>query len=311
MSSQVVFILCDNRSGSTLLEQLLGAHSRMVSIGEIHWLRAYVLNDRRYYDPPYDLLCTCGQPFADCDFWSSVSRLATRRLDELQLVINFFGGQGSDAKRRPIYKRAPRRVIIKYPALFKSRLVQEIFGAPRVARDTMVLLDAITAHADPACIVDSSKSVYRFRSLYDRYPDRTKAIILHRDYRAVVYSKMKRGASLEGAASTWAEKVNVIEKLTAGLPDDALLQLRYEDLCSDPKGEIQRVCGFVGLEFEESMLARPSEGIHDLGGSPSKFHKERKEIRFDSEYLQAFTEKELAELRRLAGRHAEHGGYSV
>jgi hypothetical protein len=309
MSSQVVFILCDNRSGSTLLEQLLGAHSRMVSIGEIHWLRAYVLNDRRYYDPPYDLLCTCGQPFADCEFWSAVSRLAARPLDELQLLLNFFGWQGSGTKRRPIYKRAPRRVIMQYPALFKWRLVQEFFGASRVARDTMVVLDAITAHADPACIVDSSKSVFRFRSLYDRYPGRTKAIILHRDYRAVVYSKMKRGASLEGAASTWAEKVNVIEKLTTGLPDDALLQLRYEDLCSDPKREIQRACGFVGLDFEESMLARPSEGIHDLGGSPSKFNRERRVIKFDADYLSAFSDSQLAEINQIVGSAADVAGY--
>jgi hypothetical protein len=145
--------------------------------------------------------------------------------------------------------------------------------------------------------------------LFDRHPDRTKAIILHRDYRAVVYSKMKRGASLEAAASTWAEKVNIIDKLTTDLPEDALLQLRYEELCSDPAREIRRACRFVGLDFEESMLARPAEGIHDLGGSPSKFQAGRRSIEFDNEYMNAFSKKQLEDMRRMVGAAAELGGY--
>ena len=309
MENQLVFILCDNRSGSTLLEQLLGAHSEIVSVGELHWLRAYALNDRRLYDPPYELLCSCGQSFAECEFWQAVSKLASRPLGELQLLPNFFAWRDSGAERPPLYKRVPRRLIQLYPGWYRSKLVQDLFGASRVARDSMTVFEAIIAHSNPAGIVESSKSALRFRSIYDRYPDRAKAIVLHRDYRAIVYSKMKRGASLEAAANTWALKIKQIDKLTSDIPDDRIFQIRYEDLCADPRKQMQRACQFLNIKFEEAMLARPTEGIHDLGGSPSKFQVERKEIRFDSEYLNALSQAQLSKLRNLVGDAAESCGY--
>ena len=46
-----ILVLSDNRSGSTLLDQCLGAHPNVVSLGEVHWLRAYVRQDRTIYNP--------------------------------------------------------------------------------------------------------------------------------------------------------------------------------------------------------------------------------------------------------------------
>ena len=41
---KIVYIMSDNRSGSTLLDQLLGAHESVTSLGEVHHLPAYALS---------------------------------------------------------------------------------------------------------------------------------------------------------------------------------------------------------------------------------------------------------------------------
>src|SRR4029450_4883694 len=80
-----IFVLSDNRSGSTLLDQCLGSHTQIVSLGEVHWLDAYLTQDRRIYNPSHELLCTCGVPLTECPFWNSVERALERPLITLKL----------------------------------------------------------------------------------------------------------------------------------------------------------------------------------------------------------------------------------
>src|SRR4051794_1644797 len=68
-----------SRSGSTLLDRLLGEFSGAISLGEVHqiWARGYLSNH----------LCGCGLAFQDCPFWREVteqSRLhQTPGIDEI------------------------------------------------------------------------------------------------------------------------------------------------------------------------------------------------------------------------------------
>jgi hypothetical protein len=63
------------------------------------------------------------------------------------------------------------------------------------------------------------------------------------------------------------------------------------------------------LEFDSSMMMRPDRGVHDLGGSPSKFQPGRREIRLDDRYLQELSGMQRAEMRRLVGPAADWCGY--
>ena len=93
--------------------------------------------------------------------------------------------------------------------------------------------------------MDSSKSPFRFRAVHDLDPNKTRALILARDYRAVVHSKMKRGQSLEAAAIGWRQRMVQIDALTGDLPAARVYRLTYESLCNDPRGEIGRICDFL------------------------------------------------------------------
>jgi hypothetical protein len=61
----LVYIASDARSGSTLLDQLLGGHPAAVSVGELCRLSDFVRRGDR---------CTCGEPVHECPFWAPVLR---------------------------------------------------------------------------------------------------------------------------------------------------------------------------------------------------------------------------------------------
>ena len=203
----------------------------------------------------------------------------------------------------------PRRIIEKYPAAFKNRQVQRFFGGPQLARDSLSLACAILSVSGSRYIVDSSKSSFRFRTILDRHPDRIRAIVLARDYRAVVHSKINRGESLERAAIGWRRKMLQIDALTVDLSPERCYKLKYEALCDNPENELTRICDFLGLEFTPVMLQRPTQHIHHIGGSPSKFDPSRVDISLDTTYQGAFKPRELQKLHDLVGDAAESWGY--
>lgn len=79
-------------------------------------------------------------------------------------------------------------------------------------------------------------------------------VFMLRDGRTCVVSKMRRkGLPLEKAIALWKYSVWYLERLReTGCP---LLVVKYEDLVADPVKELRRVSGFLGIEYDERMLA--------------------------------------------------------
>lgn len=307
---KIVYILADNRSGSTLLDQLLGAHDQIVSLGEIHHLPAYALHDRSLYDPSHALACTCGVAVDQCQFWRKVEESLGRPLSSLALKLRFYRKATPPVSgvRSPLAHLA-RRTLKRNPQFIRSPLASAVFDKRRVAADSFALFDAIFDVTDAQYVVDSSKNGFRFRTLYDQEPKRVVGIRLTRDYRGTVRSKMNRGRELRASAAGWASTMREIQVLTRDITSDAFISVRYEDLCRDPRSELGRICDFLRVEFSEALLTRPIEDVHHLGGSPSKFDRSRREIRLDESYLETFSEQELAIMRETVGSIAGELGY--
>jgi hypothetical protein len=310
MSGEIIFVLSDNRSGSTLLDQLLGAHPAIASLGEVHQLPAYARQDRTLYDPAHPLICTCGETVPECPFWRKVAATLGKPFDSLQFLPRFFNVKRGDGGRlRRTLRRFPRRFIEARPIRFRSRAIQWVFGGPRLAHDSFSLFDAIFAVSGSRYLVDSSKNALRFRAIRDVQPERVRAIVLGRDYRAVVHSKMKRGRSMEASAIGWRKAMVLIDALTQDLPSDRKCRLKYEALCDKPEQELRRICDFLGLSFSATMLERPTQDIHHIGGSPSKFDASRSAISLDAAYRHAFDQSTLTTLRNLVGNVADTWDY--
>jgi hypothetical protein len=303
------FILSDVRSGSTLLDQCLGAHDDVVTLGEAHWLPAYVTHDRSQYDPVHALVCACGRDVGECPFWSAVRRELGRPLESLDLHSRFSRGS-RDGSLLSKFRFLPRRLVRSYPQLYRHSAVRRGLGGPRLASDILGLLDAASRASGRGICIDSSKSPFRFQAVHSLDPARARAIVLARDFRAVVHSKMKRGEPLEIAARGWRVAMEQIDALTRDLPGNHVHRLRYEALCEQPHRELARICVFLGIEFQETMLRRPEQGlVHHIGGSPSKFDESRSEIVLDRTYETAFAGKDVERMRRIVGDEAVRWSY--
>jgi hypothetical protein len=59
------------------------------------------------------------------------------------------------------------------------------------------------------------------------------------------------------AAEHWANSYRIALKDAAAIPNVTVV--RFEDFVADPAPTVQRLCAFVGLEFEPSMVPRPGD----------------------------------------------------
>lgn len=71
----------------------------------------------------------------------------------------------------------------------------------------------------------------------------------------------------------WSEKVFVARKMGLMLPAKRYFEIRYEDLVADPEKELKKLCGFLEIEYETSMLNYSTKSKHIVGERISKHHK--------------------------------------
>jgi hypothetical protein len=64
LMTKVLYIAGYGRSGSTVLDVILGNHSHFVGIGEVSFLLDDWGNSSR--------LCACGAPYSECQFWKGL-----------------------------------------------------------------------------------------------------------------------------------------------------------------------------------------------------------------------------------------------
>lgn len=113
--------------------------------------------------------------------------------------------------------------------------------------------------------------------LYLRFVDELHAIwpearfvVLVRDGRDVALSvkRVPFGANNAwAAAQTWAHGIRLGQEAERRYPEQ-VLTVRYEDVVADPRPHVARLCEFLGLPFEEDMLAIERT-------DPAKIHKDQ------------------------------------
>lgn len=85
---------------------------------------------------------------------------------------------------------------------------------------------------------------------------RARFLHLVRDGRDVAVSVIGRrwAGNLWSASAAWREAEELWDAVAASLPPERRLELRYEALVADPRGELTRICEFLGLAFDPGML---------------------------------------------------------
>lgn len=96
----------------------------------------------------------------------------------------------------------------------------------------------------------------RIDELLAMFPD-AQFVHLIRDGRDCVASLQHMswwGSGSIGAMQNWVAAMQVGARCRRRLRDDQFLELRYEDLVTEPRPQLQRLCTFLGEEFDEAML---------------------------------------------------------
>lgn len=264
---RVIFVGGYTRSGSTLLDRLLGSLPGVCAVGEFRHVWRMGLLENRF--------CGCGTPFRDCAFWRAVlahafggaadlDPAAMQREEEALLKARYFAGL-VDRRLLPASLRAARRRWIERR--------QRLFAA-------------IATVSGATTIVDSSKNPSYGLLLADTPGLDVRTIHLVRDSRATSYSwtRVKADPRFAGqvhyfprrspaVSATWW-MVNGLLMEVASRARRGSLRVRYEDLARDPGQTVARIAAFAGLP-ERRLPAREAwvelGPQHSVGGNPMRF----------------------------------------
>jgi len=254
----VIYIGGYGRSGSTLLDRILGQHPKIFSGGELHRYGEFIRSN---------LLCSCGKAVPDCEIWSDVDRLTDK--------------VGTKASAR--WLNSAFGLVLKVPVDQKGDFVD----------DQRQLFQSIASVAGAAAIVDSSKTSYgaagRPAALYRHAGIDLYFIHLVR-HPYSVWASLNRGTNkqLEGRLSHWGARRMVSLRAAIGwrfanamavrtaeeFGPDRAITVRYEDLIYRTKHEIERLGNFLHLDLEVcfDVLSgrRPPREQHVVEGNRSR-----------------------------------------
>lgn len=260
-SPDVLFIVGTTRSGSTLLDMMLGAHPAMLSLGEVDAIRAWYLRDE---------ICTCALRLGECPMWGPVLRL-----------------HGSPPEARlpvPLRVASKGRKAVEYLAALMSR--RSLASEDGEADRAWALLDDVARLSGRTTLVDSSKAPLRVVRLARRRPERVRLLHIVRDVRGYVASQTtgKTEATPVGpkefppsmskprALANWVKTNLLAEALGSSLFRGRYHVLSYEDLASRPGPTLAAACAFLGVPFDRAMLEPiDSSRYHSIAGNPARF----------------------------------------
>ena len=278
---KVISIVSAPRSGSTLLDTLLGSVDGVFSGGELRYLWERGVMERRR--------CGCGVEVPKCVLWSKVlSAPSLAHLDPIE-VAHWQHSLARVRHTRRLLKAASSSV--RDPQL--SRLIS-----------TMTALYKETGRLTGArVIVDSSKRPAD-AALVALLPG-IQSIVVHlvRDPRAVAYSWHRRKPEFDHESRPEMEQRNVVRVaanwlwhnevasiIPRWMPSVPFLRVRYEDILTRPALWLARILACAGEpgptpSIHDHIASLPPN--HTVSGNPSRFITGEVELRLDNEWRSA------------------------
>jgi hypothetical protein len=277
---KVLFIGGYGRSGSTLLDRVLGQVPGFLSVGELrHVFQEGFVENRR---------CGCGEPFLECEFWQAVTRRAFGQLDaaEQEDIV-------------ALKERVDRWWLLPLLArrLGTRRQRRDVDHYRRILRR---LYAAIAAESDAAVLIDSSKDVSHGYALRGAGGDLDLHVLhLVRDSRAVAWSWQRRKFnpgndadmnrySLLRTSAEWSA-INALTRLHR--PTGArYATLHYADFAADPAAAVDKVLAFLDEPDRPNPVRNRTIHLgtdHTAAGNPNRFRQGEVEITPDNEWREA------------------------
>jgi hypothetical protein len=275
----VLFIASMGRSGSTILDSILGQVSAFVSVGEIKFIWERGLRENRR--------CGCGEYFRSCPFWTQVFDEAFGGMDAVDVDESIAALNTTRTRHFPsmMMPGSGKRYSRRHPGYL---------------RDLGRLYRAVAKVSGCSVIVDSSK--YPSHAFVLGLIDDLDVRILHvtRDPRAVAHSwaqvKFDPDRDVPVAMPrqpAWLTAIywsfwNITIEALARKAHRPYRLLRYEDLMNDPEPRAREVLEFAGqpngnLPFAGRHEVRLGEN-HTVSGNPIRFDTGTVQLRADERW---------------------------
>jgi hypothetical protein len=215
-----IILLASERSGGNLLRAILGSHPEVVAPSPVHFLISF--------DP---LLPLYGDLSVDACFQEACD-------DVSSFLRHQIAGRAKPPESAVLYESAQERSLVGLmdAAFFE---IMRAAGARRI-------------------LFKENEAFHYAHRLTHHYPE-IRFVYLVRDGRDVALSWIKSPNHLGGIAHiarTWRDEQRACLSLLCDPVIAAKMHVvHYEDLVSNPRSMVESVCDFLGLEFEEDMLA--------------------------------------------------------
>jgi len=311
-ATRVVFLGGLGRSGSTVIERVLGELPGYCAGGELtHLWQWGILDDER---------CGCGEAFSGCSFWAEVGRRA-------------FGASGwSDAVAARMLRLRAQVDRMRYlPQLMAPTAAQVRAPALAAYLDGYSALYAAIADVSGArIVVDSSKHASMAFCLRHHGNDLDVRLVhLVRDSRGVAYSWTKEMVRPQAStANTMMTRYSPIRSALMWDADNTSLAIlgrlgtprllvRYEDFVADPRRQVHRITSFAGQPVDGADLDFLGTGHaqltrqHTIAGNPMRFQTGRIDLRRDDAWRSRLPRRQQRVISALTAPLLSRYGYPM
>lgn len=325
-----LYIAGRGRSGTTLLNTLLGNHTDICAVGE---LANFSLQCFRDENTRWQGLCGCGKRPFNCPFWTQVIQRIEQSFS-LDLRNDPFAWRMSDVGVEEEYRsrtiiRAPlvaarHRLwrVIRSAQYLGSPVIQAVMKAykPQAqwVRNRCFAVSQISDVSGCSIVADTSKDYMGMRDVYDYGSLPTKIIYVTRDCRGNVWSKLRtveseatRRRLIVENAEDWVKINSRILRALDSVRQEDQIHIRYEDICRSPAKTMSEVLTFVGLDYSEKILEIGENAEHTIAGNRMRFSGKNAGIKEDFSWQDNLHDEDLSVIRSICAPLATRLGYSL
>lgn len=305
MTVRVLYIGGTGRTGSTILEQILGSLPGVASVGEMTWF---------WYAMRAGGRCSCSERYADCEMWGPALQRA-------------YGEEGIDPSymyRQRMRHDSRHLPLLSVPAL-RAPLLRRLGD---FTENLVPLYQSVAETTGSSIIVDSSKEPHYSYLLASNpaFDVRVCHLVRHPIATAWSWGRVRTEHGFGGShqmqtrgpasASLYYDVSNRwTEKLWGST--DRYMRLRYEDFIDSPDSVLSSLCSFAGIEADPlSIMERDSGGwsisvdtVHSAWGNPNRFGGKELRLRDDDEWRRVAPEAFGDMVWRYTRRVAAGYGY--
>lgn len=230
MDRKVIFVMGPGHCGSTLFDLIMGSHSDVFSLGELHRIRQPIDDFQEGYPK------ICGVCTGRCEFWNQRASLPILKM--------YFSKKN---KYRALFGKVSQYVFSPYKFLFEWS-------------EKSVLVDS-SKH--PGWFRRQLTPSYTWRDMVPYL------IYMCRDGRAVVNSYLRKypERGIANITENWKRQINEMNKFYENFPSTRRMKVKYEELATYPERVVQAICNFVDLKYEKEMVRYWTHEHHHVFGN--------------------------------------------